>query len=144
MYFDETVDGTNILWPVSPLYGSAGVEFNRKALYGLISYYNPDIGEWFVGDSAIIFYSDLTTGLDPLYRIHHTLFPNPASDQIQIESTTPFPYATIEFFNEQGQVVKTSVLAGNHSIPVQSLVPGIYTYRIRNGHEWMTGKFVKQ
>lgn len=64
-----------------------------------------------------------------------TLFPNPATSDCTIHSSTPFPpNSKAEFYDLTGRLIHTRALAGSNTvISVSGLAPGMYQCRITSG-----------
>jgi photosystem II stability/assembly factor-like uncharacterized protein len=71
-----------------------------------------------------------------------TIYPNPANDQITIETTQQ---AKIEISNLQGQLIKTLSSTGDKTnIAVSALRCGVYVVKVKTSKEIWTKKFIKQ
>lgn len=73
-----------------------------------------------------------------------TLFPNPATNALHVQTNTTEPDFSIEIFNAYGNIVKKGVIyLQNTNIPIDELPNGIYYYRIiKNSKVLHTGKFI--
>ncbi|MEZ5014866.1 MAG: T9SS type A sorting domain-containing protein [Chitinophagales bacterium] len=77
------------------------------------------------------------------YGIEHNIYPNPASDHINIRN--PFQgEVTMEVFNLNGQKVDEQILnADINSIGLENYTSGVYMFRLlNNGVEMYSNKFV--
>ncbi|MBL7810846.1 MAG: T9SS type A sorting domain-containing protein [Bacteroidetes bacterium] len=71
------------------------------------------------------------------------VWPNPASDRLQVELTSATDAFRIEIFNSQGQqVLNEKISAGENTLDISRLSPGIYTAK-REGYMAAT-RFVKK
>ena len=75
-----------------------------------------------------------------------TIYPNPASSFLNINTTHAFTNAQLIIRNTNGQTVKQSLLNGNNSIPVSisNLPPGIYSAEIKETDLDTKLMFIKQ
>ena len=140
IFYDEGVDGSTIVWPNSPMYET--VTYHRKPIYGLFSFY--DFDQWYVTDSTALFYGDLISSTIPLSQVRVKTFPNPATNQISFEGMDLHPGANISFFDQQGKLAGSQSIQDNSSVSVSGLTSGAYFFRIRNGKELFSGKFIKE
>jgi hypothetical protein len=73
------------------------------------------------------------------------IFPNPATDKIQLNMSPSLIGATISVFNESGAVVlKDLVTNSNKTLSVKSFAKGVYYVQIRKGTEVVTQKLIRQ
>lgn len=69
------------------------------------------------------------------------IFPNPTVDEIKITGLTN---GIIDIINIQGQIVKTIIIFNPKSkIDISKLPGGLYTMKIKTGHEIIVKKFIK-
>ena len=80
----------------------------------------------------------LKSGLNSLAEIK--VYPNPASDFINIETGTETLPISLLIFNHSGQKVLESTITQNQQIDIRSFNPGIYLIRINN----QAIKFIKK
>jgi hypothetical protein len=70
------------------------------------------------------------------------LYPNPATDNLTIESPQK---ATIEIFNIQGQLLKSTVAGNNKTmIGISAFQSGMYLVKVKTDHGVAVKKFIKQ
>jgi hypothetical protein len=70
------------------------------------------------------------------------LFPNPATDQLQI--TAPVPLAEVQLLDAHGRVLGGWTAVGkDFSLPVADLKPGTYWLQLQAGDQFFTRKFIK-
>ncbi len=73
------------------------------------------------------------------------LYPNPASDYINISLTGASSEVTVRIFDVRGSMVKSQVLnASENRIDVSTLAKGIYMVSVGEGKEISTKRFIKQ
>ena len=70
-----------------------------------------------------------------------TLYPNPATDFINITGVTD---AALNVYDVQGKLVLSTVLTGNDQVDIRSLEAGTYFIEILTGNSHSTTKFVFQ
>jgi cytochrome c peroxidase len=85
---------------------------------------------------------ETSTGIAESFAEEVQLFPNPASDFVQIAGLTEV--ADFNLFSVNGQLVKTGILYPNERIAVNDLQRGVYLISLsQNGEEPLTIRFVK-
>jgi len=95
-----------------------------------IDYYYYDHEEWNEQEERIYYYKDVTTtGIIHSETNVLTVYPNPANDRVVFTNKTS-DAATLELFNQQGSLVYNNTIVMNQPVYVESLVQGIYFYRI--------------
>lgn len=74
------------------------------------------------------------------------IYPNPASNQFTIESTSPFVNALLKIYDSSGKVVLQKMIAGGSpEINTEKLPDGIYAICIlQDGHKVNSGIFIKE
>jgi len=73
------------------------------------------------------------------------IFPNPASDKLNVYFSQDNEKRKVGIFNIYGQQVFTHHLAGPGNIDIRSLKPGIYLLRIYSDHHRAnTFRFIKE
>lgn len=92
---------------------------------------NPDygggIGTFYIDD--IVFIKKDDTGVDDETKFSYRVFPNPASQLLQIESEIPADYI---LYNVSGRIVKKSSLKTQSiTIPVSDISKGMYLLQIK-------------
>ncbi|GAB4451296.1 MAG: hypothetical protein OHK0036_11590 [Bacteroidia bacterium] len=115
-----------------------------------------------VGSNGVIYvtfeYTDNTTGLRGLwfskrisviYSIEeiqnntgYMIYPNPASNQINIISTKNNFEMSVQIYNFMGALV-VETFTHNGSLDISSLQDGLYVLRIKEKDKWYTYKFIK-
>ena len=140
IFYDDNVDASTIVWPNSPL--DEPNFFHLKPLYAVDWFY--DSNEWFVEDTALLFYGNLISATIPMSKLNVTVYPNPASDQITIQMENLDPDATIIFFDQLGKPVARNRVQTNVPVNISNLLPGAYVFQIRNGAELYSGKILKE
>jgi len=72
------------------------------------------------------------------------VYPNPAKDQLTIESLSATTTNTILLIDVQGKVLqKYSVKAATYQINIDQLAKGTYIIKVKNDNTVATTKFVK-
>jgi hypothetical protein len=104
-------------------------------------------------DSAHAFYAqnnpctcdDNTTGIAHEQSSVAGIYPNPATESINIICGDNATGSLVEIVDVNGKVVKTAtVLSGNSVVvPTQDLAPGVYFVRVNKGSVVLTGKFIR-
>jgi hypothetical protein len=70
------------------------------------------------------------------------LFPNPSS--VSIYFTNIVGQASVNIYNNLGQLQLTKLFQNNEGIDISNLSKGFYFYTITNAQTSMSGKFVKE
>lgn len=86
------------------------------------------------------------TGVRELAKFESTLYPNPATNEINITSTLKGD-AVVSIFDATGRLImKTNVFLSNQTLNqnISDLEKGMYTVEIRNADGVATSRFVKQ
>ena len=97
-------------------------------------------GEWKVIDDFAYHYSDLTVNIADLSGGELSIYPNPATDYIQVVGGELNGGARIIMYNVSGRMVMNQVLDNGGRIPVSHLSRGIYIIRLVQGSKVKTGK----
>jgi hypothetical protein len=74
------------------------------------------------------------------------LYPNPASDYIQVVGLPTNGKYTIDIYNPQGQKVKSQIRTDGSDLrlDIQTLPPGVYFIQINSGNSQRVARFIKQ
>lgn len=85
------------------------------------------------------------TAIDKVESAHKAIsvYPNPASHSIAIETSMVGPY-NISFFDITGKKVLGMDATDLKQIPIASLLPGMYTVQLHNGEENLYTEIIKQ
>jgi hypothetical protein len=119
---------------------------DRYKLIRRIEYlFEPDLlksVEWEVVNDFTYFYSDLAVSsvTDDISMGELSVYPNPASDYIQVEGDLDTGEARVMMYNVSGKMVMNRVLDPGGRIPVSHLSEGIYVVRLVQGNKVITGK----
>lgn len=82
-------------------------------------------------------------GFEAVDQIPLTLYPNPASDILMLETNASLVDAIMFIYNAQGQQVKIHNLNGSNAIQLEGLSNGMYFYQLANGKKLLHhGKFM--
>jgi len=103
----------------------------------------PDSTQWYLHGKIIFYYSSHTDSFllaNNNYAIQ--VYPNPASEFIYISTNDSKNHSTLEIFNTFGTPIMTDSFKGSMQIPLYGLSKGIYFYKINNGKQTATGKFI--
>jgi hypothetical protein len=84
---------------------------------------------------------NLTTSVENLRTMDIEIYPNPASEVLNIRSTEPF--SEIRIMNLTGKMVmQRNINSTNERIDISGFVPGIYFVNVRNEQEDSTSKII--
>ncbi len=131
----ETVDGCSISFPVE-MDGSYTVVVTNPGYCGLL--FDVDNGNPRLSCLG-------TVGLDELQEVEINVYPNPAQNNLQIQSDLN-GLSQIVIFDAVGKVVVNERvnINGNHMLDIAQLSNGLYTMQISNDTEIATVKFIKE
>jgi hypothetical protein len=111
------------------------------------TYDSPPYGSYYVivtlnGCSSNMSNTILATDVEEIDDNRIKVFPNPAKDDLTIETKT---YSTVEITNTQGQIVKSiKILNKKATIDISQLSGGVYTIKIITDDEIFEEKLIKQ
>jgi hypothetical protein len=107
-----------------------------------------DVGNYGMNTPAFFAIDNFTTSnsalsINTLNPETVILYPNPATDVINIQSDDNF--SCIRIIDINGKIVlQTNVFAKNTSIDIQNLNAGIYYLQLENSEKYINHKFIKQ
>lgn len=82
-------------------------------------------------------------GYEDVALVDMTIYPNPASSMMMIQTNADLSSATMFVYNVQGQQVRSVSLNGNNSVDVADMDNGMYLYTIVSDKKLLNhGKFV--
>jgi rhodanese-related sulfurtransferase len=90
---------------------------------------------------------DTTTGISDNQTIRNeiSLYPNPASDKLIVETNQDLNPGTLSIFNSNGQVLISRHIAGSRTeINIVSLPKGIYILKLVSDRNIFVQRFIKQ
>jgi hypothetical protein len=90
-------------------------------------------------DAFILKLSQSNAGINEIVQINISIYPNPATSQITLQTTEVIKQISI--FNLSGQVVQTE---NKNTFSVQNLPAGIYVLRVQTEGGISTARFVKE
>ncbi len=129
--------------PAAPMLGSA---WASTFVIGNTAY--AGLGAKFVGtgltgsDYFYKYYMDISTGIENPYSENpYSVFPNPATDYIRINSTTQIE--KIKIFDINGKLIDEKLFPGEN-IYVGNLAPGFYTLTILDKKTNTSIKFIRE
>ena len=132
--FDYTYTRQDLM---TPLYGA--YKITRRIDY---MFENDELksGEWKIINDFTYHYSDLAVNVADISLVELSLYPNPATDYIQVEGDEFSGDTRIMMYNVSGKMVLNQVLDNGGRIPVSHLSEGIYVIRLVQGDKVKTGK----
>lgn len=110
--------------------------------------YNGHTEPYYAMSAQLITYLDQTTGIGSVVsnQLEFSLFPNPASQQIELQLPTNCTYPlVISFFNTTGQKIKPDQIIQNQyeqKVDISNLQKGIYFLQIKNRESEGSARFV--
>jgi hypothetical protein len=82
-------------------------------------------------------------GFEEYTPIDMSLYPNPASTTITIQSNADLSQATMYMYNAQGQQVRAVLLNGGNTVDISFFENGMYFYQVVEGNKLLhNGKFI--
>lgn len=100
---------------------------------------------WYCGDNGDIFIytTVIQNSIEEISNIESKVFPNPAVNYIQIESSISNS-ADIQIYNITGKLIFQSNWIKTSLINISECNPGMYFYVLENNGVTSTGKFIKK
>lgn len=131
-------DGTSA-WSVSGNYTLASVNNGMVTARnnGLTSFSDFAIG---IGNA------DITLSNSEFQKQQHTIFPNPASEQINLSFQSVLNNVNVKVISITGQTVyqKSNLSVDNLSLSVSDLANGLYIIQVSDGISVSSSKFIKK
>lgn len=117
--------------------------FTHQLLMKTTSYWDTSANQWEDVNKSQYYYSeqDINSGFSVTCP-DLLVYPNPASGFIIIDCDQLQNFATIELYDPQGRKLFSHPLNGNNRLTINNLLPGVYIYRIMEGHKSTTGIFM--
>lgn len=107
----------------------------------LLTYYDTENGNEITKPQIVIGYDNCTNVIEIKNDFGVTISPNPANDNICIETTQG---GKMKIINSQGQIMSTIILSNQKTIvDVTNLIEGVYVLKITNDRQSVTKKFIK-
>jgi hypothetical protein len=118
--------------------------FNSRLTGMIFHAWNPDSGSWSYQGQGFLYYSEASASGVPDIRMPRArIFPNPATDHLQVESPgNHLPYI-VELYDNQGRLAIRKELTGNEQISLENLAAGPYLYKILLNGQTQVGKIIK-
>jgi hypothetical protein len=107
---------------------------------GVLELFVYDSGNPTVGDTVSfhIWHTSTTAGINDLSAIDHIVYPNPATDIVNISSASTNGYVS----NVLGQKLLTVTKNNNHTIDVSNWKAGVYFYSTQINGQSITTRFI--
>jgi hypothetical protein len=138
--WDLTLNRSDILFPVYFPTENFNNRMTEMNFYG----WDPDGGKWFQEGQGFLYYSEASASGVPDIRMPRArIYPNPATDHLQVESPgNHLPYI-VELYDNQGRLAIRKELTGNEQISLENLAAGPYLYKILLNGQTQAGKIIK-
>ena len=139
--YDNTYSFSDLLLPNGLDYDS--IRFSHKLLYRKGYAWNFSNQSWDNGAESAYYYTEKTllalleSSIDT-----YLVYPNPASDYIQIDLPESMTKATLYIYDIQGKLILETNLLNSSRINVQSLKSGMYIYKVCDDVNINTGKLI--
>lgn len=88
-------------------------------------------------------YPKSTTGIKEVVTTGFSVFPNPASEELNISSADNKLFS-LNIFNALGDKVYSADAMGNYQLSVSSMCNGLYFIQLNSNNSFYTQKFIKQ
>ncbi len=124
--------------------GSAwSVDLSNVQTFNCVYFHNANVG-YACGTNGVIYKLDLGIGINDVAKDDElTMYPNPATNELTIESK--MQNAEIEIRDVLGQMVySTKAIAASSTIDVSMLSKGVYFISLQNGKQTINKKLVKE
>lgn len=118
--------------------------YTDEGLMDTISHSNWDNGikEW-VGITRLIYFYSGTVGVKEISHVSSVkIYPNPASDYINIEVTAGNQESHFELFDLNGKLLISKSVSNSDQIELQTFKNGIYPWKITSSEKSFSGKLV--
>lgn len=116
------------------------VYYNGQLIYGA----EPVAEQLITGSSRQITNTNDNTTVSSAVQNEVVLFPNPATNTLNIRMSKPEPDAQVQVFSVKGQLlVKRKITGTSQTISLQRLAAGMYHVEIRNGNKVTTKWIIK-
>ena len=97
------------------------------------------------GKATVMKYDSVSVGINELQQSKFSLYPNPSTDKITIETSTTPIKSQLSMMNLNGQEVLTrQITESKTQIDISNLPSGVYFVRLTNDKTVEVGKFVKE
>ena len=118
--------------------------------------YNEDLAITSTGEPYVVYtdnlgmltvmrYDSVSVGINELQQLKFSLYPNPATDKITVETTGETQTNYFEILNIEGQQLLTSqITQPKAQVDISSLPTGVYFVRLTNDRAVGIGKFIKK
>ena len=115
--------------------------------------FNPSNGDPYVayrddadsGKATVMTYDSVFVGINALQKSTFSLYPNPATDKITIETSGTSQVSNLAIVNAQGQeLITRQITEPKTQIDISALPGGVYFVRVTNDKTVEVGKFVKE
>jgi len=101
--------------------------------------------DYFNGYKATVIYYDAPDGIIELQSSQITVYPNPATGEITIETSASLTQTQLSIMNVNGQQLITLIVTGPKTqIDISRLPGGVYFVRITNDKMLEFEKFIKR
>ncbi len=98
-----------------------------------------------INETAYFYSTNETTSVfSPDFTSKVVVYPNPASDYVQVDLPENVPHAMFELYHVNGQKVMSELVNSNESVSLENLNRGLYLYRIRLASQFICGKLSKE
>jgi hypothetical protein len=104
--------------------------------------YNGELTEW--GEWQFHYSPFNTTDIDNFKKLSASIFPNPASDVINIFFPSNYQYLNLEIFDNDGRKLFEKIVFNNNPISIEKFNEGIYLYRLsdKESNSVQSGKLI--
>lgn len=144
LYLDESQQRNFQRWPILGTYVWPN-NFIGNTYPEEIAYLKQWITNRLTWLDANMFGSCTDLGIDEVNFSSYSVYPNPATDYIQVSSDTPFNKEEIIIYNPIGEVILQKEIKSTEIIYLPGFKPGIYFYKIiENQSILSTGKLIIQ
>jgi hypothetical protein len=148
-YFNENgfrLSTTSFKWVDNEWLGMARIEYiagtNGKTMMNTSYYWDASQNNWVPQFQEQSYYKGESTVNGNVGNPGIRIFPNPASDHIQVELTNASEAATFEIYDINGKRVLQQLVFSNSYISVSGLSRGFYLYQLHDGNRVFRGKLV--
>lgn len=120
------------------------LKFNHKPIE-MIYYERDDFNQWESTIKALCYYSEQNTTLvNAINKTTLQIYPNPATNFVQLLLNNTYETFTFQLFDIQGRSLLNKEISNNEKIDLSSFERGVYLYKINAGRNIESGKLIKE
>ncbi|MCF8380173.1 MAG: T9SS type A sorting domain-containing protein [Bacteroidales bacterium] len=142
--YDIDYNLSNIIIPSLELfYPDFSEEIVNKPLNYIVHYPDESSSGWFISSRTTYYYSDQEVSNGFISNTNEaSVFPNPASEYIDVSSINYTPSAIFELFDMQAKKLSSQIIPQSGKVSVAHLSDGLYIYKLIDDKRVYSGKIL--